>query len=98
MSYNVLAKEVDQRLRVRLKDASEIDEPLSLRRWMRRKLLLDPELQLGNCGGDRQVGEANAISELVRRAEDLELDVSSRVDGRRLVGLLVGRLLRLLRR
>ena len=60
---------------------------------MRRQLLLDLELQVGNCDVGRQVGEDNAISELVGRAKDLELDTSPRMDGRRLLGLLLLRLL-----
>jgi len=60
---------------------------------MRGQLLLDLEFQVGNCDVDRQVGEDNAVSELVGWAEDLELDTSSRRDGRRLLGLLLLRLL-----
>ena len=94
---------MDQRLRIWLEDAPKVDEPLSLGRRMRRQLLLDLVLQVGNRNVDRQVGEDNAVPELFRWTKDPELDVSSRVDGRSLLGLLLGRLLgrlipRLLRR
>ena len=61
---------------------------------MRWQVLLNLEFQVGNGDADRQVGEDNAIPELVGRSKDLEFDASSRIDWRSLLGLLV--LLRLL--
>lgn len=60
---------------------------------MRGQLLLNLELQVCNGDADRQVREDNAVPELVGWAKDLEFDASSRIDWRRLLGLLLLRLL-----
>lgn len=68
-----------QRLGLGLKHASEVDQTLLGGSGMRRELVLDALLQLGDGDGLGDSGELDAVSELLGGAEDLDVDEPARV-------------------